>query len=591
MALASAPALVLAQSAAQTPSGQSAGAQPANQPAMQPAMRPAGTSRMGVLDAARQPVGMTPTPSPETLRRFQQYVEGVVDTQNTLDLISGRPRILKFRKPPSRIQIPDLSVARFDVLSDSELSLTGLAVGATTLNIWFTDPARPDQPEVLSYLVRVLPDPEAKERIDRSFQALQDEINGAFPRSQVRLALVGDTVLVEGQAHDVTEASRIIQIVEANAPVVGTSVPLDQLEDTPSGVGTINNPGGSGSVGQTITPGLRRFGLTNADESRGVAGNAAVTVRRAKVMNLLRVPGQQQVMLRVTVAEVNRAASRAIGLNFSITNNSGVNIFRSLTGGILTGGSSNLPVLLDNGQINLAIQALRGLSYARSLAEPNLVAMNGQTASFQAGGEFPVPVVTGATNTGLQGVEFVPFGVQLHFTPFISDGNRIRLNVAAEVSTRNTSTGATVGGSSVSGRDTRNFSTVVELRSGQTMAVAGLIQTTVGGGSDKVPGAGDLPVVGWLFGSQRTSSNEQELVILVTPELVSPLDAAELPAHLPGSDVFEPDDMEFYVLNRLESRHKEDARMSVRTDWDRLIRTRSIERKYIIGPTGHSDGR
>ncbi|MFN5956797.1 MAG: type II and III secretion system protein family protein, partial [Planctomyces sp.] len=238
-----------------------------------------------------------------------------------------------------------------------------------------------------------------------------------------------------------------------------------------------------------------------------------------------------------------------------------------------------------------AIQALRGLSYARSLAEPNLVAMNGQTASFQAGGEFPVPVVTGATNTGLQGVEFVPFGVQLRFTPFISDGNRIRLNVAAEVSTRNTSTGATVGGSSVSGRDTRNFSTVVELRSGQTMAVAGLIQTTVGGGSDKVPGAGDLPVVGWLFGSQRTSSNEQELVILVTPELVSPLDAAELPAHLPGSDVFEPDDMEFYVLNRLESRHKEDARMSVRTDWDRLIRTRSIERKYIIGPTGHSDGR
>src|SRR5439155_4055289 len=126
--------------------------------------------------------------------------------------------------------------------------------------------------------------------------------------------------------------------------------------------------------------------------------------------------------------------------------------------------TNNLPVALDNGQIQLAINALRNLNYARSLAEPNLVALNGQTATFQAGGQFPVPIVTGFTAAGLQGVNFVPFGVQLNFTPFITDKDRIRLNVAASVSTRDISSGTSIGGSFVSGLNSRNFQTVVELR-------------------------------------------------------------------------------------------------------------------------------
>jgi pilus assembly protein CpaC len=200
------------------------------------------------------------------------------------------------------------------------------------------------------------------------------------------------------------------------------------------------------------------------------------------------------------------------------------------------------------------------------LAEPNLVTLNGQTASFQAGGQFPVPQITGFTAAGLQGVAFVPFGVQLAFTPIVTDKDRIRLTVSAEVSTRDLATAQTViNGAGVPSLQTRNFQTTVELREGQTLAVAGLIQNNLGADSPRVPFFGDLPLVGPLFGVSHTSAGEQEIVVLITPELVHPLEPHEVPP-LPGSDIFEPGDLEFYLLARLESRRYEDYRSPVRTD-------------------------
>src|SRR5205085_10926860 len=132
-----------------------------------------------------------------------------------------------------------------------------------------------------------------------------------------------------------------------------------------------------------------------------------------------------------------------------------------------------------------------------SLAEPNLVTMNGQTANFQAGGQFPVPVVTGFTTAGLQGVNFIPFGVQLSFTPYITDRDRIRLVMSAEVSSRDLSAGnITIGGAAVPNLSTRNFQTTVELREGQTLAVAGLIQNNLGAESHRVPFFGYIPFLG-----------------------------------------------------------------------------------------------
>jgi pilus assembly protein CpaC len=560
-----------------------AGSPSATPPARLPSPFASEQIRLPLLDG-RRPVGSTPLPSHETMEQFRQYVAGTVDPQNTLDLVVGRPRILLLKESPLRVQIADENVARVTVISNTELSVDGMSVGTTVLNLWFGEPARE---RVLSYLVRVIPDPEQKERLERVYAALTDEINQAFPDSVVRLSLVGDKVVVSGQAKDIIEAAQILRVVSANAPGAGR----DDYSAEEIPVGSVNVVAAVDEFGNLPEQGLQNFLL------RDIGRN---------VINLLEVPGEQQVMLRVTVAEVNRAAARSIGVDFTIMNDAGTAVFSSLTGGLLpttvSGGSTstsvvggNLPVNIDNGQVFLAIQALRNLNLARSLAEPTLTTLNGQPAQFRAGGEFPVPAATQAFGGVGQGVAFVPFGVQLRFVPYITDRDRIRLQVGASVSTRDPSLGTNVGGSalaggtSVSGLSSRTFQTTVELREGQTLAVAGLVQNNFGASTVRVPLLGDWPIVGNLFGRNSSAHAEQELVILITPELVHPLQACETPP-LPGSDVFEPGDVEFYLLGRLESRRAEDFRSSVRTDIDRMKQYRECTDRFILGPTGQTYG-
>jgi pilus assembly protein CpaC len=537
------------------------------------------------------PLAQPPVPDKRVVERFGNFVKEVVDPQNNLELVIGRPRLLMLKTAPKRVQVADEKIAAYSMISPTEVSVLGKGLGCTVLNLWFTDPKDKSKEEVLSYLVRVLPSPDSKKRLERIYRNLQDEINHAFPDSLVSLFFVGDKLVVTGQAKDIADATQIMRIVHANAPFEEVQH-LDQLAQA-------NGPVAFG-------PGNMPPGLMNA-----------LLKDSAHVINLLRIPGEQQVMLRVTVAEVNRAAARSIGLDFSINNKHGTTVFANTTGSITTGGLSlfnspfggfgvlnqqvapgvafgtggfnNLPASLDNGQVRLAISALRNLNYARSLAEPNLVTMNGQTANFQAGGQFPVPVVGGFALNSFTGVNFVPFGVQLSFTPYITDKDRIRLAINAEVSSRDLEVGATnIGGAAVPTISTRNFQTTVELREGQTLAVAGLVQNNLGANSGRVPFFGDLPIVGRLFCFDQVMAGEQELVVLITPELVHPLEHKEVPA-LPGSDLFEPSDLEFYLLGRLESRRNYDYRSPVMTDWDRMKRYHHMEQIYIAGPHGHAD--
>lgn len=532
-----------------------------------------------------QPAGVTPKPSKETLERYSELVERTIDPENTLDLVVGRPRLLVLKQLPTRVQIADENVASYLLISQKEISVVGNRVGSTILNVWFGQPDAPDS-RILSYLVRVVPDPEEKERLDRVYDALADEINRTFPDSVVKLSLVGDRVVVSGQAKDVIEAAQILRVVAANAPGGGTQ---DTTNEIPIGSVNLNLAPGLDPSGALTEQGLHNFVL------RDIGRN---------IINLLRVPGEQQVMLRVTVAEVNRTAARSIGIDWSAAVNGNNFVFASLTGGLIpttvsgSGTSTqtvggNLPVSIDNGQVRLAIEALRNLNLARSLAEPNLTALNGQQAQFRAGGEFPVPVGTSSFGGTAQGVDFVPFGVQLSFTPFITDRDRVRLQINAAVSTRDASLGTNIngaaiaGGTSVTGLNSRTFSTTVELREGQTMAVAGLIQNNFGATTARVPYFGDLPIIGNFFGKNQSSAAEQELVILITPEFVAPLAACETPP-LPGADVFEPSDLEFYLMGRLESRRSQDFRSAARTDRDRQISYQDCEDTFIVGAKGRS---
>ncbi len=560
------------------------------------------------MDAANLPVGVTPRPTPQQLKQFGQFVEKTIDPETTLDLVQGRPRLLILRQTPTRVQIGDENIASYTLITDHEVSVVGNAIGSTILNLWFADPQAPGGDRVLSYLVRVLPDPEAKQRLVRIYQALEQEINRNFPNSWVQLSLVGDKLVLRGEAKDIVEAAQILQVVGANAP--GQRQQQNQQQQggrQGTNINLQNAPFDISNQNQNMLGTPQDFVNAQYDAAGNTVANQVLRVN-ANIINLLRVPGEQQVMLQVAVAEVNRTAARTIGVNFNgfpntantmgsvsggaaSVSNSFPYVFQQLSGGI---GTGNLPVLLDNGQISLAINALRSLQLARSLAEPNLVTTNGQPAAFQAGSEFPVPSATATFGAVGQSVTFVPFGVSLVFTPAITDHDRVRMQIRGRISTLNTALEATIGtgagtSTSVPGLNARTFSTTVEMREGQTLAIAGLVQNDYGATTDRVPFFGDLPLLGTLFGNRSTSALEQELVVLVTPRLVHPLEACKTPP-IPGADVFEPGDIEFYLFNRLESTRAYDFRSGTRNDWDRMHVYERCEEQLIIGAQGRTYG-
>lgn len=536
------------------------------------------------LDGLPQlPAGLRdPRQTPEIDREFAQFVERTVDPQNVLDMVVGRPRILVLKQAPTRVYMPDERIATYQVISDTELSVEGRKAGSTVLTLWFPDPANPGKDRILSYLVRVVADPQYNERMEAIYSALERELNATFPDSVVRLSLMGDKLVVRGQAKDVVEADQILQIVREHAPPQrdrrGAEQPVTNtynITQFPEG-GTVTTLGGS----STAPDDGIRFGLTQEAE-----------LEEGDVINLLRIAGEQQVMLRVTVAEVSRSALRSIGANVQVGNLGSQAALFSLFPIGTTGGN----FFVNRGDFTIALNALRRLDLARTLAEPNLVALNGKPARFFAGGEFPVPSGVASFGAAANGVTFVPFGVQLQFVPYIVDRDKVRMTATAVVSTRdlalatNIGGNAAAGGTSVPGLNSRTFQSTVELREGQTLAVAGLLQADMGNQSSRTPLLGDTPLLGRLFSNDSTQSAERELVILITPELVHPLDPEE-ECSLPGSDVFEPGDVEFYLKGRLESLRSRDFRASTRTDLDRLMRYHYCDDLFIIGCPGHTYG-
>ncbi|MBI3467064.1 MAG: hypothetical protein HY000_28960 [Planctomycetes bacterium] len=224
------------------------------------------------------------------------------------------------------------------------------------------------------------------------------------------------------------------------------------------------------------------------------------------------------------------------------------------------------------------------------LAEPNLVAMNGQSASFLAGGEFPVPVPQSGAGGGAATItiQYKKFGVELEFVPFIMDDETIRLTVDPAVSSIDFDLGIVLEGFRVPGLNKRNAHTVVELRQGQTLAIAGLLQVELAGRTARIPGLGDLPYIGPLFSNTTNERVEKELVVLVTPYLIEPMNSNQVPS-LPGDEVNEPNDLEFYLLGRIEGRTGRDFRSTTQGDDPLgLVRRMKLESRYVCGPHGYS---
>ena len=263
-----------------------------------------------------------------------------------------------------------------------------------------------------------------------------------------------------------------------------------------------------------------------------------------KTVNMLTSPvnGVTQVQLQVRVAEVNRNRMREYGTSFLTNGNSGgyansgggpSMIGESSLGALTAVMQPALNLLLFNKGINTAamLKVLRTQGAFRELAEPNLIAMNGSEASFLAGGEFPVPVLQNAGSGGNVGITIVwkEYGIRLKFKPTIIDEDHIRLELEPEVSTIDFANGVRFSGFVIPALRTRRARTGVELRDGQSFALAGLLDNNETRSLSKIPVLGDIPILGNLFKSSSFQKQESELMFIITAELVKPLNSDELP--------------------------------------------------------------
>lgn len=283
-----------------------------------------------------------------------------------------------------------------------------------------------------------------------------------------------------------------------------------------------------------------------------------------QVMNSVSVMQPTQVNLRVRIAEVSRTVLKQLGVNwegFYTGSKLGFGIAHGRdVSNVIADPVTNLPIEIFNrpdvgnsifGEIltggvdlNYAIDALDQEGFIKVLAEPNLTALTGQTANFLAGGEFPVPI---PSRDGL-GIEYREFGVKLEFTPTVMSTGRISMNVKPEVSDLSTAGAIRVQGISVPSISTRRAETTVELGSGQSFAIAGLIENNLVQDSNKLPGLGDIPILGALFRSEEFRREETELLIVVTPYVVRPVSDRKL--KLPTDRYVAPSDMERYMLGK-----------------------------------------
>ena len=269
-----------------------------------------------------------------------------------------------------------------------------------------------------------------------------------------------------------------------------------------------------------------------------------------QVLNLLQVAGQEQVMLKVRIVEVQRSVMKQLGVNLSaIIDQSGLSPVQIRTGSIPTGGgrvSFRGPGDGDDA-LSAAIGAYEKVGMVRTLAEPNLTAISGQGATFLAGGEFPVP--GGVDTSGNVIVTFRPYGVKLSFTPLVLSKGQIYLKLETEVSDLSNQGSLTVNGQTILGVTTRKAATTVELPSGGGLMIAGLLQSKARQSLDSLPGLTGLPVLGALFRSRDFQNDETELAVIVTPYLVKPTSPGSL--QTPADGLVLAHDADTVLLGRL----------------------------------------
>ncbi|MFO0972672.1 MAG: type II and III secretion system protein family protein [Phycisphaerae bacterium] len=446
---------------------------------------------------ADEPPAASPTPAAASLPGIMSQVRAATAAADKLRVVKDKAVFVQLKRPVTKVQIAAPEVADVAVTSPTEIAVIGKKFGVTQLKLTTAD----GQEAVIDLLVEV------------DVAVLEELVRTVAPTAAVRVRSLFDNLILTGSVPDATTAQRIVEMAEM------------------------------------VSPG--------------------------RVRNQMSVAGSQQVLIRCTVAEVNRSAMRELNMNwffggspvsrdfFFANNLNGLNpttvnnpgLANLLVGQqtysmlpVQNGGATNLTLGFPRAELQFFVRALRTNGLIRVLAEPNVIALSGQPASILVGGEVPIPLVLQNTFQ----VDYHRFGVLLEFTPTVLAGQQIRMTLRPEVSDLDPTRQVVVAGFVIPAFTTRRAESTLEVGNGQTFAMAGLLNETVRANARKIPGIGDLPVLGTLFSSVEYTRDETELVVLVTPELVAPLDPQQV-RPVPGQKIREPNDFELFFTQQLEA--------------------------------------
>ena len=409
------------------------------------------------------------------------------------------------------------------------------------------------------------------------------------------------TLLVTGKKFGTTQI--ILWDDQEQSQVVDVSVEFDvqalrdefkkTFPDTPIDVDVIN--------GQITLKG-RVPSLKVADQAQRVA-----TAYSKDVINFLEVGGGQQIVLGVQFIEMSRNASVQLGFNTFFTDGTSRVGFANAAGGTPIGAfatgaeEATIPSTatvfaagaIGHTAFETFIQALKTNNLARTLAEPNLVAISGEDASFLAGGEIPIPVPQSGTGGGSTiTIEYKEFGVRLKYNAVVLGDGRIRLRVEPEVSALDYNNSVSIEGSTVPGLTTRKVSSLVEMNEGETLALAGLLQRNVNATNSSTPLLGDLPIIGAFFRNVQYTRSETELVILVTPRLASAMSPGQVPA-TPGQKWRYPNEGQLFGLGDLGGpmQDKHGNPTTVPTDLPRYVGPNGFDEQPVQPAVAQTDSK
>lgn len=424
-----------------------------------------------------------------------------------MEIIIRRSQLIITNSRIRRYAIADPSIIEFVTYSPTEVSIVGLQMGTTTLTLWFEGDDNP-----ITYLVHTIQDPslEGQRRID--YGKLERKLAVLFPNSKVYLIPLSRKIIVKGEASDATEAANILSVIR------GEVINYDGNLGGPQPYATGAGYGGAG-VDST-------YAGVNYDYASSL------------IVNMLEIPGEFQVMIHVTIAQMNRTMMRQLGVDLSVLFDNGRQFIGSTMGGV----PSTLTGIFEAGEVNVLINALAQNGTTKIMARPTLTVLSGHSASFLAGGEFAVPTIVGVGGAQGTSTTFRGFGTSIVVTPIVIDKDLIRMRIVPEYSQINDSNSV----QGIPGLNSRRAQTTVELREGQTIVLAGLFGSDSSVGVTRIPWLGEIPLVGsYLFSSKSSSRGESELLITVTPQLVRPMEEDEVPPY-PGHEVTVPGDKELY---------------------------------------------